>query len=157
LTESKGNDALQFAVYGGHLSVVKALLENGAMPNRKNQNGILPLHMAIYRNNSSMATLLLSMGASPNITALLNPMTASMFQKNDSNRDAIDKIISGQVEISSLMFATQHGNVEIVKDLLAKGANVYFKNSIDGSALSYAINFKHKDIENLLVQAGASK
>lgn len=163
LTESRGNDALQYAVYRGHLSVVKALLENGAMPNRKNQSGMLPLHVAIYQNNSSIAKLLLSMGANPNITALLDPKIAGTMQKagtlqeNDLNRDAIDKIKSGQVEISSLMYATQQGNMEIVKELLAKGADVNFSNGIGGSALSYSITFKHKDIENLLIKAGALK
>ena len=41
------------------------------------------------------------------------------------------------------------------QELLKEGADINFRNIIGRSALSYAITFNHKDIENFLIQNGA--
>ncbi|MFZ5563432.1 MAG: ankyrin repeat domain-containing protein [Thermodesulfobacteriota bacterium] len=55
------------------------------------------------------------------------------------------------------MAAAQYGNLEIVKALLEKGADIHFKNSTGMTALSYAITSKQKAVEQLLIQAGATE
>ncbi|MCP3932030.1 MAG: ankyrin repeat domain-containing protein [Bacteroidetes bacterium] len=164
-----GNDAFQFALYNKRSEVMKILINNGALLNRKNENGVLPLQMAIYKNLNTVGKLLLSKGADPNLTTVIPSATdllakagpdekkeiSNLIEAQEGNKKAIEKLKSGTVEMSSLMVATQHGNIEMVKALLDNGANIHFKNTIGGTALAYSRTFKQKEIENLLIRAGA--
>jgi uncharacterized protein len=75
--ESKGlkftgetSEALDSAVFGGHLEIVEYMLKRGANPNRNKtlqQGGFgqTPLHSAVLRGNLGMARLLVKYGADP--------------------------------------------------------------------------------------------
>ena len=58
--ESTGTTALMFAVWRGHNSIVKLLLEQPAVKtNEKNKWGSTALHYAAYNNNAEGARMLL--------------------------------------------------------------------------------------------------
>ena len=80
---------------------------------------------------------------------------SNLIEAHKGNKEAIEKLKSGTVEISSLMIATQHGNIEMVKAVLDSGANIHFKNAIGGTALAYSRTFNQREIENILIIAGA--
>jgi ankyrin repeat protein len=51
---------------------------------------------------------------------------------------------------TALMIAARDGNIDIVKALLEKGADVNYKNDWDDTALSWAKGSNHKEIVHLL-------
>ena len=109
-----------------------------------------------------MVNLLLSMGADPNMVSLLKSPPDYMLYKMGVDKEDLRDIqhfnsLSSNLEISPLMAAAQYGNLEIVKALLEKGADIHFKNCTGMTALSYAITSKQKAVEQLLIQAGATE
>ena len=54
---------LYWAVYNGHKNVVQLLLDEGADPNKADNEGISPLLNAAFQNYQDMAELLISKGA----------------------------------------------------------------------------------------------
>jgi ankyrin repeat protein len=61
------DDGLFEAVRSSHLSEVKELLEKGANPNARDEEGFTPLHYASFNGCASVAKLLLDSGADPNV------------------------------------------------------------------------------------------
>jgi len=82
---------------GGHLEVVKLLLEHGADPNVKNRDGKTPLHNAASEGHLEVVKLLLERGADPNV------------KDDDGN--------------TPLHNAAWRGHLEVVKLLLEHGAD----------------------------------
>ena len=60
---TEGSTALHFAVNGGQVAVVQALLAAGADITKRNLAGVSPLHLAILDGETSIAKLLLAKGA----------------------------------------------------------------------------------------------
>ncbi len=53
------------AGWGGHASVVEALLGAGAKPDTRDENGSAPLHLAALEGHASVVAALLAVGAKP--------------------------------------------------------------------------------------------
>ena len=88
-----GSMPLHTAVRHGNLPAVEVLLENGADPNAKTGGGVTPLHVAV---KTEVVKVLLAAGADPNA--------------QDSDGD------------TPLRYAADRGTIEIIKLLLAAGA-----------------------------------
>ncbi|AYV79092.1 MAG: hypothetical protein Faunusvirus2_39 [Faunusvirus sp.] len=56
---------------------------------------------------------------------------------------------------NSLMFVIYYKRINIVKELILKGANVNYKNSEGTTALYIACRYGHEDIAIILIKAGA--
>ena len=56
---------LHYAVQGKYLGVLEILLENGADPNIRDLDGLMPLHMAVGVGENRVTRLLLQAGARP--------------------------------------------------------------------------------------------
>lgn len=99
-----GFTALGYAAYFGHAGTARALLELGADPNRKSQNGlaVAPLHSALSGNHREIADMLIDLGADVNLA-------------------------SGE-GWTPLHYVAHNGDAEIAETLIAKGAKVQ-KNS----------------------------
>jgi ankyrin repeat protein len=63
-----GRRPLHNAAILGDLVLVTSLLDEGADPNRADDNGYTPLHFAAQESRRDLISLLLSRGASPNST-----------------------------------------------------------------------------------------
>jgi quinoprotein glucose dehydrogenase len=68
------NQALQYAVYGGHIEAVVLLLERGADLNSRPESGfwddfvgLTPLHMGVWADKPEVLALLLERGADPTL------------------------------------------------------------------------------------------
>jgi len=61
------NKELVETVRSGNTEKVRELLERGADPNAKDDDGWTPLHYATYRGHTHIVELLIEMGADPNI------------------------------------------------------------------------------------------
>lgn len=62
-----GRRPIHAATIGGHLDIVKFLIDNGADVNIKNRYGDTALHFAVYHNRSLILTELLKRHADPTI------------------------------------------------------------------------------------------
>ncbi len=140
-----GHTALIGAVEKGDLRIVQALLKAGADVNAKNSKGETALFPAVQTGNLRLVDTLLLAGAETNITNA-RPMTS-----NDSG-------------YTPLMYATRHGLivtegpwVEIVRALLAKGADSNLRSHHGATALSIAERNGYADIIDALRGAGARK
>ena len=115
----------------GSVNQVKELLKTHPnCINEKNSEGYTPLILACYRSNNEVATFFIDNGA---IIDEISPMG------------------------TPLMAAVVKGNIEIVKLLISKNADVNIADANGTTALIYAVQFKNKAILTLLIKSNADK
>ena len=128
------NEALFRAVIKGDVEQVKALLENGANPNAKMQDGIykgsVPLHWATAKGYIKIVWLLISYGA-------------DIKAQDKYGRD-------------SFYIAVEEGHIEIVKFYLLKGVNVNEQSGFGFTPLHEAVSNGYASIVKLLLINGAN-
>jgi hypothetical protein len=111
------------------LDTLRSQMSRGADPNQKDDEGWPLLLRAIQNRNEILAQALIEGGAVPNV--------------------------SNENGLTPLILASANGELEIVKALLARGADVTAKTVREGfTALKYARWMKYSDIEEVLVKAG---
>ncbi|HYG11937.1 MAG TPA: ankyrin repeat domain-containing protein [Pyrinomonadaceae bacterium] len=117
-----GHTALMWAARKGHAEIARALVEARADMNVRDcaSAGWTPLMHAIHKNQNDLARLLIERGADVHVAA-----GDCRERKNEGGKTA-------------LAYAAANDNAEIVKALLARGANPYGMHGAD-SALSYAV------------------
>jgi len=125
--DRSGQTALHQAV-GGHLEIVKALLEKDVEIDAKDDSGLTALHRAAGRH-TEIVKVLLERGADINA-------------KDDSERTALHR-------------AVEPGQIEIVKVLLERGAKINAKDNCGRTALHTAFYKRHLEIMKILVEKGA--
>lgn len=122
------NSALHLAATNADEDIVRLLLENGASVNLWALG--TPLHRAIKSNAQKIVNLLLDYGADLEI------------------HDAEDNMCP-------LAIAAKRGQVDLVRLLLQRGANVHALSGNGFSALHYAAESDHVDVAQLLIDNGA--
>jgi len=127
-------------------ATVQALLAEGVDVNTRNKLGQTALMMASRDGHLDVVQALLAKGADVNAmdnggetTPLMEGSRVVGYAKNIGNRTA-------------LMMASWNGHPDVVRALLAKGADVNAKMSIGWTALTMA---KEAEVRALLIQAGA--
>lgn len=120
--DSSGYTALMWAARNGHTEIARALVDARADMNVRDcaVNGWTPLMHAIHKNQNDAARLLIERGADVNAQA----------------GDCRERKVEGGK--TALAYAAANDNAEIVRALLAKGANPYGMHGAE-SALSYAV------------------
>lgn len=121
-------DQLFNAIRKGDLAGIKSLLT--AQPNLINgqdARGFTPLIMATYTGNTEIAHYLLNQGADVN------------------GRDA-----AGNTALIGVAFK---GDQQMAQLLIEKGADIHLQNKQGATALSYAKDYKHPPLVQLLEEA----
>jgi ankyrin repeat protein len=120
--DKSGHTALMWAARKGHAEVARALVEARADMNVRDcaSAGWTPLMHAIHKNQNDLARFLIERGADVNASA----------------GDCHERKAEGGK--TALAYAAANDNAEIVRALLAKGANPYGMHGAK-SALSYAV------------------
>lgn len=131
--DKNGHTSLIYAIKGNHLSTAKLLLEHKADPNLAGKEALLPLIDAIKKGNLQGARLLLDHGANP----------------NESRKDT-------KSEMTPLSYAAEFGDIEMVRELLKRGAEVDRLNQKRSTALTLAAYNGHEEVARLLMNAGAN-
>ncbi len=116
--------ALSAASRYGDITLMKALLDRGAQPDKQQNGGDTPLMAAASYHHEDAAELLISRGANVNL-------------RNRAGRTA-------------LMIAAIHGDARIAATLVQHGADLKVRDGYGKSALDYARDEQHTEIVALL-------
>jgi ankyrin repeat protein len=139
-----GQTPLMAAVYAGCLDytldrasrIVRLLLEHGADPNVGNGRGkASPLHMSAYFRNAPIARLLMEHGADVNARGTL--------------------FSSLPADETPLTIAPIAQNVELLQEMVRRGADVNWQNVYGRTALMGAAQSVSVDVIRLLLENGA--
>jgi uncharacterized protein len=84
LTNTNGDTLVMLASYYGHESAVAVLIARGADVDRHNSRGQTPLAGAVFKNETTIAELLLRAGADPLAGSPSALETARFFGKDDA-------------------------------------------------------------------------
>lgn len=134
-----GTTALHAAAWNGHPETVSVLLDNGAAPNAKDANEGTPLTLAAHKKTDTpeaaakqteVIKTLLAKGADANAVDVLQ-RTALMYAAENNNAAAVAILLEKTTDINkskdrtgltAFTIATEAGNVDIAKTLIAAGA-----------------------------------
>jgi ankyrin repeat protein len=171
---------LHVAAHAGHNAIVIVLLKAGADANEKGAYGELPLHWAATKGHLEVTKALVEAGSQVNTkttkqridmdTMMKKTADVVKFQlktlellekgrqatlKGRSYQMALPSRLAFAAEDTPLHSAAQWGHEEIVKLLLANGAEAEAKNHFGQQPLHYACVFRHKEVVNVLLDTGA--
>lgn len=174
----RGNSALHSAVLHGDSSLVGLMLKRGASHNLRNDDGLMPIHLVVYRNptisgsllppdkfdheSSKIIDLLLEYGV--NINAIVNSQLkygyTPLHLAAECGNEKIAPLLlnkysnfnaKSETGLSPLHVAVMNGNSGIVNLLLNRGAPVYSKDKRGRTSLCWSIEQGQTDmIETLL-------
>jgi ankyrin repeat protein len=168
-TEYHGHTPLFFAIDGGHIEIVKQLISAGVdifAIGHDTWNPTTPLHIAIKAGHMSIVKLLIEKKADIEATANDVKKSTPMRIAIENNRlDIMQYLINQGATIHDhyLEKACKKGQVEIVKRLIQKGANVNALDVDNNNLLLDVIDGLHDnpereeayvEIAKLLIQAG---
>ena len=138
------------------------MLQNGAIPNIKDNKGYTALMYAVAYGYPQTADILCFYGA--DINEKNEDTDAIMIAAYYGDNEIIDVLLEYKANINSknfsgftpLMIASQNGHLETVKYLINKGALIDKKNYDNLTALDIAVNNKHEAIIKFLISKGAN-
>jgi ankyrin repeat protein/beta-lactamase regulating signal transducer with metallopeptidase domain len=171
--DGSGCTLLYYAIWDINRNAVKLLIDKGANLNVKADDGETPLIHAIWMKDKDLVELLINEGADVNAAGKEGhtPMywatywaTMPMVGTKDfvellRMHGAKEETSSAPANLKpaqSLHEAAEAGNLELVKKLIAEGADVNVKDNEGQSALHYTVSKGHIEIARLLIAHGAN-
>ena len=142
--------------------IMKVLLENGANVNVMDHDKLTPLHRTCAKGELEATKLLLDNGA--NIEALdvdqESPLYIAINEEHEEisklflNKapELVNKIVHPGSGSYPIHLVSEHGNEEMLKILLEKGANCSVKDKFGMEPIHHAAKKEHLTVVKLLVQ-----
>ena len=166
-SEFSGMTVLMVASVRGNPEMVEALIKRGANVNLKRYVGDTPLMLAAGSDNVKTVSLLLKAGADPNVKVIsphageLTPLTLAINLSEQHRIEIAEILLAAGAEInprgtflmSPLMHAVE--DLEMVKLLIAHGADVNQKNFRGATALMGAAAAGPASVVKYLIEKGA--
>ncbi|KAA1171438.1 ankyrin repeat domain-containing protein [Marinobacter salinexigens] len=160
-TLTEQGSPLMAAVVSGQDRVVLYLLAGGANPELSAGNGETPLMVAAGAGSRRLVQLLLSAGADVNAEDV-NGSTPVIRAAERGNLSVVKLLLTAGANVnvsqggeSLLMKIVANGDLLTSEMLLSAGADVNFRGHGGSTALDIARSRHYRDLEMLLVQAGA--
>lgn len=154
----RGETALIFAISQHKFGIIKLLIARGADPNVPNSEGITPLITCIINNELHYAKFLIEKGANT-CNPDKNGYTPLAWAVHMENSDMIELLLANYAHFtlhSGLMEALENGNINLIKFIIEKGADVNLCDETGNNPLMHAINKRNLQIVNLLIENGAA-
>eukprot|EP00439_Symbiodinium_sp_Y106_P052429 s925_g7.t1 len=167
LRDDAGQTALMHAAWGGHVQIVRLLVELGADKDMLSFGityGMSALGMAARRERLDMVRLLVDAGANKDLQDL-HGRTALMHAAIDGHKAIAYLLMDAGASTSwqdsdgrtALMHAAANGRIAIARLLVQFGADKDSQSTGGVTALMLAAAYGHTEIARLLVDAGADK
>jgi ankyrin repeat protein len=143
---------------------IRALLKARVDVNTPQPDGTTALHWAAYRDDAETIELLLRAGANANAVTDAGVTPLSLACSSDAGAPTLRLLLSANANPnltpetgeSPLMSCARTGNLEAVKLLMARGANVNAREKGRGqTALMWAAAARHPEIVKTLIEGGA--
>ena len=156
--------AFLLACDGGHIDLVKMLLEQGVLATYKNYEGMSGLSLAAGKGHNDIVEMLVEAGADPS-SEDKGDKSPLMLAAIGGHQHTVNILLDSGAAIDSLchhesatalMFAAYHGHENIVNILLDRGANIDKTDIFGNTALWHAIWGCQKGVFQTLVQRGAN-
>ncbi|KAF8770210.1 Ankyrin-3 like protein [Argiope bruennichi] len=159
-----GDYPLHTAVYFGHVTIVKKLLEkcNKDELNILDKNFHPPLLIATEKDHCEIAQLLLSKGADPGVSSkfgdfpLLQAVTKGNFKMVEillkPGADYLNK--DTKVKNSVLHIAAASGSLEIIESLIDKKVDINFRDSSGATPIHMAAKEGHRNVLEYFLNLG---
>ena len=173
LTDIRGITALMFATRSGSSDVAKVLLDAGADANLARKDGLTALMLAAIFGRVEMTKMLLAAGANPNtvgetgITTLMmvalvgnaelfaNLLKEALPAQFSSEELAYARDKKIQEKMTALLQEGRENHPEVVKALIAAGADLNAKAENGLTALDFAREYEYIEVVRVLEAAGA--
>ncbi|KAJ5618019.1 hypothetical protein N7537_003133 [Penicillium hordei] len=155
-----GQTPLHFTAHNDHLEVASTLIDAGADFNTVDEFGRTPLYHAASHNSPNVAQRLLKAGANPN--PLDNEDDTPLYQAAYRGNLEVVKVLLSELLHEGLNLQCSGGwtalhaaydSPEIVKTLLAAGANPFILDSYSKTSLALAFENSYEETCNELISA----
>ena len=162
--DSAGNTPLMYGSKEGHANVIKALLREGADINFRNLMNESALHFAAKGGHQLVVIELLQRGANPNCrdTKGLTPLFVACRQ---GYMKIVEILLEFNCDVNAqdaqtgktpLHCSIQHGQPDVVMDLLGAGADPNIRDRNWQTPFMLALTMGRRDILELLLHAGCN-
>lgn len=145
------HNSLIRAAAKGHTAVVKLLLERGAEVDAVNQWGQTALFRAATADHRETARLLIEAGAR------VYPVEAALLE----NRELLERLFREEIDTpnkagaTALMGASTVGAVDLLVELLNRGADIRARDLLGKDALAWAVQHGHPRAAETLLERGS--
>jgi ankyrin repeat protein len=125
IVDENNQNALMLAAFNGHTEIIKILIKEGVSVNHKDNDGRTAL---IYASTGPF------------------PATIKLLLDNKAEVNVVDKV----EHFTALMHAAAEGQLEVVKILMANGADATLKDIDGDTAEAFALQNKHPEVAQYL-------
>jgi cytohesin len=159
----KDNTPLHHAVSSGHAKNVEALLEHGADPDARNENGAAPLHLASDGGHVEVIHALLEAGADPNLEngdgetplhSASGKQVAEILLEHGADPNVKNESGAAPLHLASEETLLDDPDAEMAGVLLENGADPNLSRSGD-TPLHVAVGSGDVEVIRALLEAGA--
>ncbi|GFS09784.1 ankyrin repeat protein [Elysia marginata] len=163
MKDKDGENALGFAVRGGHRACVQALLKTWTLLSDDDIEDVplYPLHSAL--DDFDMMSLLVNLGADINIRPNVSGRTALIDAASNGNKTHVQNLLKCNADMhaefyghTALFAASVRGHDEIVTALLDHGMDVNYESYNGWTALWYCLNAQNYNAVETLIKHGAN-
>ncbi|KAF7691743.1 transient receptor potential cation channel subfamily A member 1b [Silurus meridionalis] len=162
--DENGAGPIHYAAASGHLDVIRLIVSLTGLDELDVQDaeGQTPLHFAVEKNQESSCSLLLDLGANPNIlnTAMMAPIHLAISKEHNHlvqvflSCSRTDVNLEGDLGNTPVMLACSHNNCEALHALFEHGAKLCHQNKLGHYAIHTVAFSGAKEAMETILQKG---
>lgn len=158
-TDNEGWSALLNAAHGGHVDIVRLLIDTGAAVDQPDLMGWSPLMWAVYKNQLDVVDLLLNSRAHVNLIDEEDGLTPLIVASGRGFAQIVERLIEADCQVNAcdkfgstaLIWAARKGHLPVVQLLLNSGAEVDAVGMYSSTALMLATRGNFLQVVDLLL------